>query len=477
MRPLRRALLAVRHWGIRRQLTALASVIVMVPLVIGALLLAAVLDWTLTKSLVGATVDESNRLVEIVRHDSVSELTEHEEVAHGMWIQLLDHRGRVVEASPQAGGAPRSSALPAPGETTVEGVLPWWTPPADRDRDIVVATGFLRGDRPYVLLVGTSQAWQLEATWTATVLLLLGIPVLMLGTAVAAWWVTGRALRPVVRIREQVERITLQNLSRRVPTPRSRDEVGRLAVTMNDMLARLEASQQSQARFVADASHELRSPLTTIAGALEIARGADDDRTWRELEPLMTSETERLTKLVRDLLLLTRTDEGGLALQVADVDLDDLASAEVRRLREAGQVQVTPDIVATRVAGDPFALSQVLRNLVDNAARHAHGHVWVRVRPDLTGGALVVVADDGDGIAEADRPRVFERFVRLDDSRSRDLGGSGLGLPIVAQVARAHGGSVEVDESPAGGARFTVKLPARPPQTAVETRQSTGSSA
>lgn len=451
-----------RRWGIRGQLTALAAVVVTVPLLCGAALLTGLLDWALTRSLVTSAANEADRLAEIINAESPQEVVTNHEVTPGMWMQLLDATGTVVAAWPTSMSEPCTAARPAPGGRVVEGVLPWWTPPADRERDVVVATGFVHAGQPHVVVVGTSQAWQLEAAWTAASLLLAGIPVLMTGTALAAWWVTGRALGPVVRIREQVERITLQNLSRRVPAPPADDEVGRLAVTMNAMLARLEASQRSQARFVADASHELRSPLTTLTGALEIARSADDDRTWRELEPLMTSETERLSKLVADLLLLSRTDEGGLVLRVTDVDLDDLAWDEVRRLREAGRVRVIGDITVARVAGDALALSQVLRNLCDNAARHAHSEVRVHVHPDADGGATIEVADDGDGIPEEDRGRVFERFVRLDDSRSRDRGGSGLGLPIVAQATRAHGGTVELGTSETGGAKFTVHLPARP---------------
>ncbi|WP_369814217.1 sensor histidine kinase [Marmoricola sp. Leaf446] len=268
-----------------------------------------------------------------------------------------------------------------------------------------------------------------------------------------------RALRPVERIRQEVEQITGDRLDRRVPEPPSRDEVHRLAHTMNGMLARLQAAQERQRQFVGDASHELRSPLAGIRQTAEVARAHPGAMPEGELADAVLEESVRMQRLVEQLLLLTRADEAAVAAQRREVDLDDLVLTEARRVRRTGLDVDGSGIATARVRGDETALAQVVRNLVDNAARHATSRIGLGVREDA-GTAEVVVDDDGGGIAPADRDRVFERFVRLDESRARDDGGSGLGLSIVREIVRVHGGTVEIGTSPWGGARFTVRLPA-----------------
>ena len=252
--------------------------------------------------------------------------------------------------------------------------------------------------------------------------------------------------------------MSARHLQERLRVPRSRDEVARLAATMNRLLDRLEASQAEQRRFVADASHELRSPLTTVVTALEL--GENDPDTWSDLYPVVQGEIERLRVLVSDLLTLARADELGLGQDVGDVDLDDLLAAEAIRLRTAGRVVVHTKLTAVRVQGDRFGLSQVVRNLVDNAARAADSTVELSV--GRTGGFGVIrIDDDGPGIAPDERERVFRRFSRLDDSRERTRGGTGIGLAIVLRIVEAHAGTITVTDSPLGGARFEVRLPMR----------------
>ena len=226
------------------------------------------------------------------------------------------------------------------------------------------------------------------------------------------------------------------------------------------MLDRLQLAQRSQRSFVSDASHELRSPVATLSGAIEIASMADDLATWREMSGLMGSEVRRLDELVQGLLALSRADDSGLTLSKQDVDLDDLAEAEVARLRSSATREVTADVHPARLVADASLLRQILVNLGDNAMRHADSMVRVSVRQEPDGGAVLRVDDDGAGIAEEDRSRVFDRFVRLQESRNRDEGGSGLGLAIVAQIVRAHRGRIEVVDSDLGGAGFVVQLPA-----------------
>jgi signal transduction histidine kinase len=283
--------------------------------------------------------------------------------------------------------------------------------------------------------------------------------VLLVVVALLTWLVVGRALRPVDTIRREVDAIGPAELDRRVAEPPTDDEVGRLARTMNRMLARLDGAARAQRRFVSDASHELRSPLASIRQHAEVARAHPDRLGDGELAEVVLAEGARLQDLVEQLLLLTRLDEGGFALARGPVDVDDLVLADARRLRDAGAVAVdTAGVTAARLDGDERMLARLTRNLSDNAARHATSRIALGLLVDGDRVELTV-DDDGSGIPESDRERVFERFVRLDEGRARDAGGSGLGLAIVAEIARAHGGSVRVTESPLGGARFVVELP------------------
>jgi signal transduction histidine kinase len=279
------------------------------------------------------------------------------------------------------------------------------------------------------------------------------------------WLLVGRALAPVEAIRAEVDAISGDALHRRVPDPPAGDEIGRLARTMNRMLGRLEQAQARQRRLVADASHELRSPVATIRQHAEVALAHPDRTTTTELAATVLAEDLRLQRLAEDLLLLTRADEHTLALRRRPVDLDDLVFDEARRVRGATGLGVdTTSVSAGRVEGDPAGLRRVLRNLGDNAARAAGGHLAFSVVED-DGVVRLTVDDDGHGIPEADRERVFERFVRLDDARARDDGGSGLGLAIVAELIAAHGGAVAITSSPLGGARVEVTLPRLPDPT------------
>ncbi|UMG94415.1 HAMP domain-containing sensor histidine kinase [Nocardioides sp. TF02-7] len=312
----------------------------------------------------------------------------------------------------------------------------------------------------YVVSVAASTEDVEESTQALVGPLALGVPLVLLLVGVTTWLVATRALAPVERIRQEVDRITGDRLDRRVPEPPSRDEVHRLARTMNAMLGRLETASERQRRFVADASHELRSPLASIRQTAEVAQTHPDALPEGELAEAVLEESARMQRLVDQLLLLTRTDEGVLARD-HDVDLDDLALDAAARARRTGLDVDTSGVTACRVRGDATALAQVVRNLVDNAARHADRRLALAVR-ETGGHAELVVEDDGPGVPEPDRDRVFERFVRLDEARARDAGGTGLGLAIVREIVAAHGGSVAVlDSGPGGlgGARFVVRLP------------------
>ncbi|HWS50064.1 MAG TPA: ATP-binding protein [Microbacterium sp.] len=298
-----------------------------------------------------------------------------------------------------------------------------------------------------------------EAVSTAAGLLAVAVPLAIAMIGFVVWVVAKRALEPVERLRRQVDEIDATGLDRRLDGGGAGDELDRLAGTMNRMLDRIEQSQRTQRQFVSDASHELRSPLATIRQHAELAAVHPETTSTEALTEVVLQEGARMQELVEGLLLLARLDEHGGVGTAVSVDVDDLALAEARRLRGLGVRVDAGGISSGRVRGSEVLLARALRNLADNAARHAGSTVALRVRTEHSL-VVVEVEDDGDGIAPAERERVFERFSRLDDGRARDEGGSGLGLAIVREVALAHGGSVRVDGGAAGGARFVLMLPA-----------------
>lgn len=286
--------------------------------------------------------------------------------------------------------------------------------------------------------------------------LLIATPALTLLVAVIVWWLVGRALLPVERIRREVESISSRTIDRRVPVPTSDDEIARLAETMNAMLHRLETAQLRQREFVSDASHELRSPISSMRTELEVALAHPALTDWTAMAGRVLEEDNRLERLVGDLLQLARLDEGR-PLRIEDVDLDDVVLTEAAHARP---VPVrTGAVSAGRIRGERRVLEMVVRNLIDNAAHHADTQVAVGVQHD-DGRVVLTVDDDGDGVPPAERERIFERFARVDDGRSRNDGGAGLGLALVRRVVTAHDGTVVCTDSPFGGARFEVRLPA-----------------
>ncbi|MFJ3809280.1 ATP-binding protein [Streptomyces sp. NPDC090073] len=310
--------------------------------------------------------------------------------------------------------------------------------------------------RTYTVYAGASLADEQATSDQVVRAMLAGLPCLLLVVAGVTWLVTRRALRPVEGIRAKMAEITDSgDLARRVPEPDSRDEIARLARTTNQTLAALEQSVERQHRFVADASHELRSPIASLRTQLEVA-----EKHAELLDvPDLLQDVVRLQHLAADLLLLARLDAGERPADTL-VDLGALVREEVARRARTDRITpaVTAADTALEVKGSRNQLSRVLGNLLDNAQRHASTGITVTV--DAVDDAVVLtVADDGDGVAPADRTRVFERFVRLDEGRSRDEGGAGLGLAIARDVVRRHDGTLSLTDSPAGGAALRISLP------------------
>ncbi|MEU5030121.1 sensor histidine kinase [Streptomyces milbemycinicus] len=329
-------------------------------------------------------------------------------------------------------------------------------------------SGAFDSQAPTVLAVGAHTAYSVDvapsttALDNATQLLLRQVAPaaagLVLFVAALTWLLVGRALRPVAAIREEFTEITERDLHRRVPVSKARDEISRLARTMNATLDRLHQAMTRQRQFVADASHELRSPIAAVRAQLELALARPSRTDWPTAVHKALQDTERLQAVASDLLLLARLDAQE-APPRAPVDLAALAAEEGRRhpgTVVAGDGDTRPAAV---VHGSRVQLSRLLTNLTDNARRHARStvSVGVAVRDDMV---ELAVDDDGPGIPESDRERVFERFTRLDDARARQDGGTGLGLAIAKDIAHAHGGTLTLHTSPRGGARVLLRLPA-----------------
>jgi signal transduction histidine kinase len=404
-------------------------------------------------------------------------------------LQVTDEHGEVVAQSVVQGGrafvlelsdhGPRAGTdVAGQPQTDVADGGPPLAPPdgADGSGALVGANGVVAGSLERITRAVDTPSGRLTVTAAAPVdqvsrsvdalrgRLWIGLPALIALVAAVAWVLVGRALRPVDAMRAEVDEITGSTMHRRVPEPATSDEIGRLARTMNAMLSRLDASATQQRRFVSDASHELRSPVAAIRTSLEVARRRPDRADWAAVADTALAEEARLEALLDDLLLLAAHDENGSGpIRPKPVNLTALATIEARRPR-----RVPVEVVHWPADGEPLEiaaledqLAHAVSNLVDNAARYASSAVQITLSCfDDT--VRMVVDDDGPGIAPADRERVFERFTRLDDSRARAQGGSGLGLAVVRAIVSRHHGRIRIEDSPLGGARFVVELPARP---------------
>lgn len=329
------------------------------------------------------------------------------------------------------------------------------TAAGDADDRWVITTAATTDGR-FEVVVGRELDGPRETVSTLVALLVAGVPLLLVVVGATTWHVAGRALAPVEAIRREADEIGTGGLHRRVPVPDGDDEVARLATTVNSMLDRLEQGQRRQQRFVSDASHELRSPVAVIRQHAELAAVHPEETSLDQLSETVLAESDVLAALVDDLIVLARTDEGALLEDPTPVDLDDLVLDAAERV--GGDIEIDrADVSGAQVRGAPRLLQRAVRNLVENAAAHAEHRVVVALR-ESDGRAILTVDDDGPGIAPEDRERVFERFVRLDESRSRS-GGTGLGLAIVRAVVEVHAGSVHIDDAPIGGTRVVVALP------------------
>ncbi len=440
---------------VRARITLLATLVVGVALVGASVLLVALQRESLEDN-VDATIhlraaDVASILASGSSPGSVT--VSDDEIA---LVQVLDSAGQIVGASPNISDVqPVIDDRPPPGRTVTRQSVEI---PVDDGPFRVIARTVATPSGTYTILVAGSLEDVDESIASLIGLLRLGIPMLMLVVAVGAWFLVGRALSPVETIRREVAGIGGADLSRRVPQSRSNDEIARLARTMNEMLARIESAYARQDEFVADAAHELRSPLATMRAQLEVDFADLEDPAAASTAAELHDEVLRMQRLTDDLLLLARNGTTGTP-RLDLVDLDDLVLDEARRIGTTGQVEIsTSGVSAAQVRGDPNRLGRALRNVIENAARHARTRVVI-VLTEHDGLAVLAITDDGPGIPTAEQERIFERFARIDAARGRADGGAGLGLAITRTILDAHGGSIDVDARHAGGARFVITIP------------------
>jgi signal transduction histidine kinase len=458
----------MKRWWRRRSLRVRLMLIGVVGLCVGFLAggvaLVGVLGFVLQRSVDAEATATARQVAELV---NVNALPQPVPVAGGQ-VQVIDASGRVRSASADADPLvpilrpPELAQVRASKHLFIDGERIGVEGPV---RVVGVAAG--PADDAQTVVVARSMVDVVRGLGLLRTLLLVVFPLIVVVLALVAWRVIGATLRPVEALRRGAEEITGADVgpgaTARLPVPVGRDEIQRLAVTLNGMLDRLAAGRERRREFVGDAAHELRSPLTNMRTQLEVAQHLGPTADWPAVADDLLADTKRLSRLVDDLLLLARSDGSPLPSRLEPVELGGL-------IREVAIRSDRVDVVASDVdgpvwtVGDRDELRRVVANLADNAIRHARHRVCLDAAVNGAS-AVITVTDDGPGIPAEDRDRVFERFTRLDDSRTLDTGGAGLGLAIVRELVRRHNGTVTLtdamsDPTPEGpGLRVEVRLP------------------
>lgn len=441
----------MRH-ALRLRLTLLTAALLCVALAVGAVALTTVLSRSRVAALDEILRTRVATVADLVGQDRVPPALPVAEP--GEIVQVLDADGAVLASSTNASRT--LPVVPAGEIAAIRERGPTGTVLAgtelsayDGDARVALLGARYRGDP--VTVLATMPLGEVKALLDALRIALVGVvPVLTVLLALAIWLVLGRALAPVEELRRAAAQVAREGGPGSLPVPRGSDELSALARTLNEMLDRLETSAARQRTFVADAAHELRSPIAAMRAEIEVARAHPDAYPAGELAADLEGEVLRMQALVDDLLLLAKVGSAPTGTQ--DLDLAQVVRGALAGARSVAGVAVSVS-GSGRAVGHPAGVERIARNLLDNALRHARTRVEVTVRD-----GAVLVADDGAGVPPADRERVFERFVRLEDARDREAGGSGLGLAIAREIAREHGGDVVLSESPLGGLAAELTL-------------------
>ena len=446
-----------RRSSLRSRLTLLATTLVAAVLLVSALALVAAQHKLLLHGVDEALIQRADNIDVMISRTPAGTVLPDEGDREDSFLQLIDTTGQVVAASPNVRGREAAAPPLALGASTSFRTVANF-PLSTHDfrvyaRRVTTSTG------DQTLLLGKNVDDVTESVRILERSLKVSIPVVLAVLAGLVWWLTWLALRPVEAIRAEVAGITGKDLHRRVPVHSRDDEISSLARTMNAMLQRVQEATDRQREFVADASHELRGPLTRLRSQLEVALSHPELTSPEVAYRDLLFDTRQLQQLVDDLLFLARSESGVHPQPDSTVDLDDLVLERAAGLRTRGKVYADVTAVsAGRATGDRHQLSRALDNLVGNAERYAWQTVAFALKED-GGQTTLTICDDGPGIPEAQAEAVFDRFVRLDPSRSPDDTGAGLGLPIVRDIVTRHGGTVAITRAPGGGTQVTVRLP------------------
>lgn len=456
---------SLKSAGIKLRATLTATGIVALALILGGIALVA-LSYTLTMgNLRDTALARANDVVALTKAGPLpSTLTNTGQ--GGSLLQVIGPAGDVLAASANITGNDPVLATPPTTRTTSTQTRTDLSVGGTGEAFLVVSEPVSLPAGPGWVYVASSIALVNNTIATITTVFLAGLPVILAVVAISTWTAMARALNPVERIRERAAAIGssgLDELDQRVPVPGTGDEIARLATTMNQMLARLQEAAGRQRRFIGDASHELRSPLTALRTQVDVALAHPAATDPAQVYQRIQHQAQRMGVLIDDLLFLARSDESAHPETCETVDLDELVLTEAHRLNAAaGPTTTVAGLSAARINGSSRDLTRLLQNLTNNAATYATSTVTVAL---TTNGqdAVLTVTDDGPGIPPTERERIFERFVRLDPSRARNGHGTGtgLGLSIARRIARTHGGDIlasdRADNLP--GACFTVHLP------------------
>jgi signal transduction histidine kinase len=456
-----------RRWrpvrlGLRARLIVIGVVGLTIGLAVGGVALVGTLTLALQRAVDSEALKTADAVAALATEDALPNPLP--VAGNDVRVQVLDAQGRIRAASINADRLvpilydTERSRVDSREGLNIPGKRLGLTGPV---RVVAVAAG-QPGD-PQTVLVAKSMADARQSVRLLSTTLLIAFPLIVVLLAALAWRVIGATLRPVEALRSGAEVITGGGRPGQLPVPSSRDEVYRLAVTLNGMLDRLESARERQRAFVADAAHELRSPLANIRTQLEVAQRLGGRTDWGAVCNDLLADAHRLSRLVDDLLLLARLDDTTpRSVEMQDpVELGELVAGVTARY-PSPPVRLDPPVAPLWTYADPDAVSRVVANLVDNALRHARSTVRVTVATGERAGRphhVMTVTDDGPGVPAADRERVFDRFTRLDDARARDAGGAGLGLAIVRELVRRWGGTVELSDA-GPGLCATVHLPA-----------------